>query len=105
MSFGVRFGITLLIVFAMLLGLGLCGYNYWDSEPREGNFSDMFQLASAESRPELCMDETTREQIRGVMFEALDESLKQHIMHTFEVWMRDDRGQPERARTGVQRGI
>jgi len=105
MPTGARFALTILIVLAALLGLSLCGYNYWDSEPREGNLFDAFRLASAETRPELCMDEATRERIRGVMFDALDESLRQHIVHMFEVWMKDDRGQPERARTGVQNGM
>jgi hypothetical protein len=64
-----------------------------------------FSLASAESTPELCMDEATREQIKTVMLEALDTALKNHIEHMFEVWLKDERGQPGRARTGVNLGI
>jgi len=40
-----------------------------------------------------------------MMLEALDEALKQHIVHMFEVWMKDDRGQPDRARNGTVNGI
>ena len=67
-----------------------------------------FSLASAESTPvdlPLCMDEATREQIKAVMLEALDAALKTHIEHVFEVWLKDERGQPGRARTGVNLGI
>jgi hypothetical protein len=64
-----------------------------------------FEMASAESTPVLCVDAETRERIRTVMSEALDVALKNHIVHMFEVWMKDDRGQPERARNGVVQGI
>jgi hypothetical protein len=107
-SFGQRFLLTMAIVLAALLGLSLCGYNYWDVEPQKEAFIPPFQLASAESQPvELgpCMDEQTREQIRNMMLDALDSSLKSHIEHVFEVWLRDERGQPDRARTGVRQGI
>jgi hypothetical protein len=64
-----------------------------------------FEVASAQSTIIFCTDEVTREKIRTIMIEALDEALKQHIIRTFDVWMRDERGQPERARTGVSHGI
>lgn len=64
-----------------------------------------FEIASAESTPVMCTDSTTREKVRTVMTDALDEALKNHIVHTFEIWMKDERGQPERARTGVTNGI
>ncbi len=104
MSTGVRFALIIAIVLAALLGLSLCGYNYW--EPTEQKPSVLgYMLASAQSRPEPCMDEQTREKMRGVMLEALDTSLQQHIIRAFEVWMKDDRGQPDRARIGVQNGV
>jgi hypothetical protein len=64
-----------------------------------------FEMASAESTPVVCTDPTTRETVRTIMSEALDTALKNHVVHLFEVWMRDDRGQPERARTGVTNGV
>jgi hypothetical protein len=64
-----------------------------------------FEVASAQSTQVFCTDEVTREKIRSIMLDALDEALKQHIMRTFDVWMRDERGQPERAKTGVINGI
>jgi len=107
MTFGTRFLVSLMIVLAALLGLSLCGYNYWEVEPKRDALS-LFDLASAESTPvELapCMDEQTREQIKAVMLEALDDALKSHIETVFLIWLKDDRGQPGRARTGVQLGI
>jgi hypothetical protein len=64
-----------------------------------------FEMASAESTPVICADPTSRETVRTIMSEALDTALKNHIVHMFEVWMKDDRGQPERARTGVTNGV
>lgn len=64
-----------------------------------------FEVASAESQAVLCADPAMREAIRTIMTGALDEALKNHIVHMFEVWMRDDRGQPDRARVGVTNGI
>jgi len=70
------------------------------------NIQDIgFEMAAAETTAVLCADAATREKVRGIMMDALDDALKNHIVHMFEVWMRDDRGQPERARTGVVNGI
>jgi|SRR5262245_1986753 len=104
---GTRFLLTLAIVLAMLLALSLCGYQFWEPEPQKEAFIP-FSLASAESTPvdvPICMDDETRERLKSVMNEALDNSLKTHIEHVFEVWLRDSRAQPDRARTGVQQGI
>jgi hypothetical protein len=64
-----------------------------------------FEMASAQSTPVICADPTARETVRTIMSEALDIALKNHVVHMFEVWMKDDRGQPERARTGVTNGV
>jgi hypothetical protein len=50
-------------------------------------------------------DEAARERIRGFMFASLDEALHEQFQHLFLTWMKDDRGQPERARTGVMAAI
>jgi len=107
MNAGQRFLLTIAIALAAIFALALCGRDYWQVE-EQSSTGDMFRIASAESQIvqlSPCMDEQTREQIRAVMLEALDNSLKSHIEHVFEVWLRDDRGQPGRARTGVQQGI
>jgi hypothetical protein len=98
---------TFIIVVIVLLLLACVGYftGNWneDEAARPG-----YQVAAAESQmvdlgP--CMDEATRERMRAVMLEALDDALKEHVKRVFEVWLRDERGQPDRARTGVRQGI
>lgn len=71
---------------------------------------DEFMLASESSRPaelstSMCIDAETRETIRALMLEGLDTAFKEHIVRMFEVWMRDERGQPDRAKVGVRQGI
>jgi hypothetical protein len=110
MTFGQRFLLTLIIIIVILFALAVLGYftGNWDEDESARPGYPAFTLASAESQPielELCMDEQTREQIRNVMIEALDDALKDHIKHVFEIWLKDERGQPGRARTGVRQGI
>lgn len=67
-----------------------------------------FRLASETSTPvelPLCMDDETRERIRAIMIEALDEALHDQIKTLFQVWLKDDRGQPDRAKVGVRAAI
>lgn len=64
-----------------------------------------YGLASAESTAIVCTDEQTQEKIRAIMFEALDEALKNQIVRMVEVWLKDSTGQPERAATGVRNGV
>jgi len=104
MNAGGRFLLTIAIVLAALLALAMCGYQNWRVEEQD-SLLDRFGLASAETKPELCMDEQTREEIRGLLLDGLRDALKAHIEHTYEVWLRDDTGQPARARNGVERGI
>jgi hypothetical protein len=92
------------VILVLLLLLACIGYftGNWneDESARPG-----YQMASAESQPYVCVDPAMRETIRTIMADALDEALKAHVERMFEVWMKDDRGQPERAKTGVQNGI
>jgi hypothetical protein len=68
--------------------------------------NDGYRPAAAESRRELCVpDEETREKVKETMLLALDEALKDQIVHVFSVWMKDDTDQPRRARTGVEQAI
>jgi hypothetical protein len=86
------------VALALALLLGTCC-----SAPQLPNVG--FEMASAQSTPVICADPTARETVRTIMSEALDIALKNHVVHMFEVWMKDDRGQPERARTGVTNGV
>lgn len=102
MTFGQPFVFTMAMALMVLLLVALCGYlnDRWTPAYNVG-----FEMASAQSSQVMCADPTTREKVREVMSDALDTALKQHIVHMFEVWMRDDRGQPDRARVGVNNGI
>lgn len=55
--------------------------------------------------PEACMDPQMREKVRALMLEAIDEALKNHTQHMYEVWMKDPNSQPSRAITGMKQGI
>src|SRR5262245_36159010 len=106
LSIGNRIAITLVIVLAVLFGLALYGYltGAWDYDETTG--VPLYQIASAESKPEpLCLDNTTRERIKSIMIEALDDSLKEQIQHLFLTWLKDERGQPDRAKVGVEQAI
>jgi hypothetical protein len=104
MTFGQRFFLTLIIVIVLLFALAAIGYftGNWneDESARPG-----YGLASAETRPELCMDSDTRERVRRLMFEALDNSLREKIESLFAVWLRDATDQPRRAQTGMNSAL
>ena len=107
-SVGHKIMLTVAVVCAMLFALALFGYRYWQPTEQEGQGLIDFMLASAESQPvelPLCMDAITKERIRVIMYDALDEALKDHIAKMYEVWMKDDRGQPGRAVTGTKQGL
>lgn len=97
-----RAAIVLFLVIVILLALAFCGKDYWETTEQ---VQMPFMLESASAQPVQCTDAATREKLKGIMLDALDEALKQHIVHMFEVWMKDDRGQPDRARNGTINGI
>lgn len=43
--------------------------------------------------------------IRELMQQALDDALHDQVKQLFAVWIRDDRGQPERAASGIRRAV
>lgn len=49
----------------------------------------------------ICVDTDTRERLRALQLEAINEAYKDSVKHLFEVWMRDPSGQPQRARVGI----
>jgi hypothetical protein len=107
MTFGTRFLLTVVIVLAILFALAALGYftGNWDEDEsaRPG-----YGLASAKSQiiqPEICMDEATRERIRDIVLEGIDEALKEHTKHIFSIWLKDSTDQPRRAVTGMATGI
>ena len=52
------------------------------------------------------IDDETRDKVRALVLDALDEALKEHVKHMFVIWMRDE-GQPARTRAshGTRLGI
>src|SRR5262245_61325865 len=93
--------VAFLIFMTFMVALSFFGWmsGRWDEE------QPAFGLASAESRIELCMDDDSRERVRGLMFTALDEALKDKIHGLMEIWLRDPTGQPERAARGVDAAL
>jgi hypothetical protein len=51
------------------------------------------------------MDSDLKEKIRNLMLVAIDEAFRNHVEHSYEIWMKDDTGQPGRAATGVRNGL
>jgi hypothetical protein len=43
--------------------------------------------------------------VRTIIQAALDSALRNQVEHLFEIWMRDDRDQPQRASTGIRRAV
>lgn len=103
MRLGHRIALTFLIVVVILFALALFGC--WTGRWDEDAYVQPFSLASAQTQPELCMDDATKDGIRSVMLESLDHALQLHIENAFAVWMKDPTGQPARAKVGVERGV
>jgi hypothetical protein len=101
---GQRFLLTLAIVLAILLGLALLGFFTGNWEEDEA-LRPGYGLASAETKPELCMDSDTRERVRALMIEALDNSLRQKVEELFASWLRDATDQPRRAQRGMDAAL
>jgi hypothetical protein len=92
----------------VLLLLAWAGYKNWETvEQKQGLLE--WTLESASSQPAevtVCVpDEDTRERIRVIMMDSLDEALHDQVKFLFQVWMKDDRGQPDRARVGARAAI
>ena len=52
-----------------------------------------------------CMDDESRERVRGIITDGIDDALKEHVKQVFDMWLRDDTDQPKRAITGMHIGI
>ena len=69
--------------------------------------SERFRLAaSSPYDPITCVpDIETKGKIRTILLEATEQALKDHVIKMHEVWMRDEKGQPERATNGTRQGV
>jgi hypothetical protein len=65
------------------------------------------QIIEGRSEPvtQPCMSAEDREYTRALLLKAIDQALVQHTAHMYEVWMKDNRDQPQRASVGVNAGV
>jgi hypothetical protein len=52
-----------------------------------------------------CMSAEARERVRALMLDGIDQGMKTHAQHMFEIWLKDPTRQPARARAGMRSGI
>lgn len=98
--------LTVAIVVIVLILLACVGYISGRWEDREEGYGLGWLLSSASSEPITCVaDEDTRERIRVIMIDSLDEALHDQIKYLFQIWMKDERGQPDRAKVGARAAI
>jgi hypothetical protein len=70
----------------------------------------MFAVGDRTAQPEpattQCMDTETRQRVRGIVLEGVDQGLRDHIKGLFNVWATDPKhDQPKRAITGMNNGL
>ena len=92
---GAATGAAIAIILALGLTLAFLGVRK--------TTNDGMQLAAETSQP--CMDHETKDRIRTLMLEGVDQALKTHTVNLFETWMKDSAAQPSRAARGMQQGI
>src|SRR5215469_4116714 len=91
MNIGQRTALTFIIVLIILFALALYGYltGAWDKADAQTPYLNL---------PSSKWDDRLAELDK----QALDEAYKSRIHHLFEVWMKDETGQPSRASVGLQ---
>ena len=53
-----------------------------------------------------CVDPTERERVRQLVFDGIDNGLKNAMAHLFDIWQRDpENSQPKRAQVGTTNAI
>jgi hypothetical protein len=104
-----RIAVTFIIVLLILLAFALAGWmtGGWDGE--------VYGVASESSRPvqltppsdifPVCGDDQLREHTRTLMLAGLDDALRDRIHTLFDVWMKDEGGQPGRAARGIHQTV
>jgi len=89
MSFAQRFALTVVICLAILFALALFGYltGAWD------------EVQAQSLQPERLSQHEKR--ILELDRAAIDTAYQSQITHLFQIWMKDEAGQPKRAVTGA----
>lgn len=53
-----------------------------------------------------CVNATERERVRQIVFDGIDQGLKESMAHLFDIWQRDpDNQQPKRAQVGTTNAV
>jgi hypothetical protein len=67
----------------------------------------LFGIAgSASSEPPVaCIDTKTRDRIRELSLNAIDQALHAHVVHLYDIWLKDFSPEPQRAMLGMANGI
>lgn len=53
-----------------------------------------------------CVNPTERERVRQLVFDGIDQGLKESMAHLFDIWQRDpDNQQPKRAQVGTTNAV
>jgi len=97
MTVGQRFILIIVIVLIILFAMAAFGY-----------FTGGWDRADAQARlvrPACVTDEGSRERLRSMMFEAIDEGFKTQISHLYLTMIKDVQDQPQRAAVGVNNAI
>ena len=94
-----RIVLTAVIVIVILFALAAFGY-----------FGGRWDQADAQTRPPIrgpaCVtDEGSRERLRAMMFEGVDDAFKTQIGHLYLTMIKDVQDQPQRAAVGVNNAI
>jgi hypothetical protein len=50
-------------------------------------------------------DQQQEDRMRAIMSDSLDQAFKQHIVHLFDIWVKDQAEEPIHAVNGAQLGI
>lgn len=102
MTIGQRIVLTFIIVLVILFALALFGWSTggWDQAPAA------VPLKLAPAHPsDVCGNEELQNKMRALMLGGLDEALRDRAQTLFEIWMKDETRQPERAATGLSYGV
>jgi hypothetical protein len=92
MPIGQRSMVTVAVLVMVVLLLALFGYlsGGWDAEGQTH---------------QSCVDAKTRDLIRELSLDAIDDSFKKHVVLLFDIWVKDPAEQPKRAKNGMQAAI
>ena len=55
--------------------------------------------------PQQCMDAESRDRIRAIILDGIDQALKQHAVRMYDNWIKDPADQPARARRGLRNAV